>query len=123
MSVVELVAEQPQEQITFDVFWEIYPRRDAKKDARKAWEQVSKRDYVAILSALVWQRKLWADRESRYILLPGSYLRGERWTDEAPRDLMVSSSSHVEFVPSVPAERGVMPESVKALLAQIRGKK
>lgn len=71
----------------FPVFWDRYPRREARKDAVKAWGQVVKDDPAIeeqIHAALDWQIPMWADRERQYIPLPASYLRGERFTDEPP---------------------------------------
>lgn len=71
----------------FQAFWDRYPRRDAKKDAMKAWGQVVKDDptlEAQIQAALDWQIPLWDERERQFIPLPATYLRGERWTDEKP---------------------------------------
>ncbi len=72
----------------FEAFWRVYPRKEARKDAVKAWNQArpSGDTQEAILDALAWQCQLKNWQESkRYIPLPASYLRGERWTDEEPR--------------------------------------
>lgn len=69
----------------FDEFWESYPRKQAKKDARKAWHQVqpSPAMRVAIREALAWQIPS-SNWQRGFIPLPASYLRGERWTDQPP---------------------------------------
>ena len=66
----------------FDTFWQTYPRRQARKDALKAWRQLRPSAEVqqAILDALQWQVPAWPDLA--YAPLPATYLRGERWTDE-----------------------------------------
>ena len=68
----------------FDRVWAAYPRREAKKDARKAWGQVNADAHVdVILTALEWQRQ--SDSWKRgYVPLLATYLRGERWEDENP---------------------------------------
>lgn len=73
-------------ELSFDRFWLKYPRRDAKKDATKVWIQLDPDDALidTILEALEWQCELWADMERRFIPLPATYIRGERWTDEKP---------------------------------------
>lgn len=69
----------------FARFWAAYPRREAKKDAYKAWRQLqpSTATQDAILAALGWQvhANEW-DARPQYCPLPASYLRAERWTDE-----------------------------------------
>ena len=64
-------------------FWEVYPRRDAKLDARKAWAQLSPDEATvdAIIHALGWQRQTDQWRRG-FVPLPASYLRGRRWEDE-----------------------------------------
>jgi hypothetical protein len=66
----------------FAAFWAAYPKRKAKKDARKAWADLRPTAALQaeILAALVWQTEEWAN--PLYTPLPASYLRGERWTDE-----------------------------------------
>lgn len=68
-------------------FWPAYPRHDGKKDALKAWEKICPDQALVaeIISALAWQSASWRDRESKFIMLPATYLRGERWKDAPPR--------------------------------------
>lgn len=70
----------------FQAFWDRYPRREAKKDAAKAWNQIKPTPETEDLihQALDWQIPLWEHREIKYVPLPATYLRGERWTDEPP---------------------------------------
>jgi len=69
----------------FDQFWASYPRREAKKDAKKAWAQAHGDKHIdAILSALAWQRR--TDSWVRgFVPYAATYLRGERWEDENPQ--------------------------------------
>lgn len=72
----------------FEQFWDVYPRRVAKKDAQKAWKKVDGASHLhAILAALEWQcRQLsWLKDAGAYIPHPASYLNAARWTDEAPK--------------------------------------
>lgn len=70
----------------FQAFWERYPRRDAKKDATKAWGQVVKdaETEQKIHAALDWQIPIFEQRQREFIPLPATWLRGERWEDEKP---------------------------------------
>lgn len=105
-------------------FYAIYPRHEARKDALKAWSGMPEHDQLAALVAIVDWRRVWMaqGREAQHTPLPATWLRGERWTDELPTVArQVSSASHVMAAP-VAHERGVMPESVRAALAKLRGK-
>lgn len=71
----------------FEQFYASYPRREARKDAEKAWRQVNGDKHInAILAALQWQVPDYMSRERHFRPLPATYLRGERWTDEKPND-------------------------------------
>ena len=77
-----------QDESGFGRFWRCYPRREAKKDAMKAWQQVNGDEHLPeILAALDWQcrSEQWLKNGGQFVPLPGSYLRGERWTDEQPQ--------------------------------------
>lgn len=66
-------------------FWNVYPSRSAKKDARVAWLQVNPSAALVdrMLETLAWQTRLWAT-QGYGMPYPASWLRGERWTDEPP---------------------------------------
>jgi hypothetical protein len=70
----------------FDQFWTLYPRKEKKRDARKAWDTLAPTpELVArILAALTWQRDnpRWREDQGRYVPHPASYLNGRRWEDE-----------------------------------------
>jgi len=64
----------------FSEFWIAYPRKEAKREAEKAWNSV-KPDLVAALAALAEQKK---SRQWREGVVPhgATWLRGRRWEDE-----------------------------------------
>lgn len=69
----------------FDEFWAVYPKKDAKQAAVKAWMKLKPDDELkqAIIAGV--QRDIdgrWKGAERRYIPNPASYLNGGRWEDE-----------------------------------------
>ena len=73
---------------TFLSYYGVYPKKQNKADAVKAWVQMDGNKYLPeILAALAWQTKLpdWLKESGKYVPLPASYLRGRRWEDEPPR--------------------------------------
>lgn len=66
-------------------FWDAYPHRVSKKDARKAWAQINPSPELVdrMLYALSWQVPLWA-KQGYGTPYPASWLNAERWTDEPP---------------------------------------
>lgn len=70
----------------FEAFWSAYPKKQAKADARKAWQQKitgGGPSLERLLTAVKDQCKSeqWQREGGQYIPLPGSWLRGERWED------------------------------------------
>ena len=70
----------------FARFWNAYPHRVSKKEARKAWAEIEPSPALVdrMLVALAWQGPLWA-RQGYGTPYPASWLRAEKWTDEMPQ--------------------------------------
>jgi hypothetical protein len=70
----------------FSAFWDAYPRRVGKGQARKAWGAMLKKDVApeAVVKAAQDFANRCTDTEERFIPHPSTWLNGERWTDEAP---------------------------------------
>jgi hypothetical protein len=78
---------------SFPLFWEDYPRKDARKDAEKAWVSIQPKDYSrsqeffdSIIDGLTkccaeWKREHGHD--TKFVPLGATWLRGERWRDHA----------------------------------------
>jgi hypothetical protein len=77
-----------QDDPLFAEFWQAYPRKVGKDDARKAW-RTRKPDaslLATMLHSLEWQRSSasWTKDGGEYIPHPATYLRQGRWQDERP---------------------------------------
>lgn len=70
----------------FDQFWEAYPRKQGKQDARKAWGKlkVDAELLAAILAAIEAQKEGhdWKHDDGQFIPHPTTWLNGGRWLDE-----------------------------------------
>lgn len=72
----------------FEVFWEIYPKKVGKQDARRAYERATKGkgpDFKnKILKALEDQKKSeqWTRENGRFIPHPATWLNQGRWDDQ-----------------------------------------
>ncbi len=115
------VVKIDREEVSFDDFWALYPRRESKKDAIKAWAKIDSALYPEILTAVFHWRKEWArqNRTTDKIKLPATWLNGECWTDELPQEAH-SHASHVTAKPPESGPRTQMPEYVKAMISQLR---
>lgn len=70
----------------FDRFWAAYPRRTAKKAARKAFDRIGATPelvdrMVAALEAQQ-QQPQWQKDDGQFIPHASTWLNGERWEDE-----------------------------------------
>jgi len=70
----------------FEKFYELYPRKEAKARALKAFEQLKPDEKLlgVILTRLELQVNRWraTGTASEFIPLPATWLNGERWEDE-----------------------------------------
>lgn len=67
----------------FDVFWEAYPKKMAKGQAKKAWAKAIKsEDAQTIIDATVGYAICQKGKDKQFIPYPASWLNAERWKDE-----------------------------------------
>lgn len=74
----------------FDSFWNLYPNKQKKLDARKKWARLSNRDKAAIIADLPKRitTRQWVDG---FVPHPTTYLNGRRWEDAYDADEPFSS--------------------------------
>jgi len=67
----------------FETFWKEYPRKDAKKNAEKAFRKVRSSDLPAILGAIKALKKTeqWLVSDGKFIPHAATFLNQERWKD------------------------------------------
>jgi hypothetical protein len=68
----------------FETFWLAFPRKEGKKDARKAWSAMTPAQRFEALQSIPVHVRFWnlSGRDKQYIPMCGTWLRGERWSDE-----------------------------------------
>lgn len=69
--------------VDFDRFWNAYPKKDKKKDAKRIWLR-EKLDSLAdtIIGDIKGRLDSGEWKDKKYIPYPPTYLNGERWNDE-----------------------------------------
>lgn len=96
----------------FNRWYSTYPRKQAKGDAKKAWQKINPDDaLVAEMVAAVERQKRtqdWQKDGGKYIPLPASWLRAERWLDEVG-----------DVAPSTPQRQPTYANSVDPYEAQL----
>lgn len=73
----------------FDLFWNEYPRKEAKQTALKTWLKLrpTHEDTLKMVAHLdIVCKTEWTKENRKYTPLASSYLNGARWLDELPED-------------------------------------
>lgn len=76
----------------FDTFWRIWREHQRKSDgrgkARPAYQQMLERgaDPQDIIDGASWYLRNMSERDAPYIPLASSWLRSERWLDDAEKE-------------------------------------
>jgi hypothetical protein len=106
---------------SFEDFWLLYPRKVARKAARTAFERLTSADQQAAIVAIADWRRVFATRDPEFIPHAATWLNGERWADELPREYKPQA---VQYHTAEPAQsRAPMPDSVRKLIEQLRAAK
>jgi hypothetical protein len=123
----EKVSEEPiAESITFDDFWTLYPRHEAKKDARRSWDRMTPDQQQEAVVAIFHWRRVWAAqmRDQRTTPMPATWLNGERWEDELPPEHRPrTNGAAAQEQPRPVGQRTEMPQYVRDQIAKLRAGK
>lgn len=70
----------------FEEFWKVYPKKQSKQTALKAWEKLKPdsdltREIIEAVQARCRSQE-WKDQNGKFVPLPASYLNQQRWMDE-----------------------------------------
>ena len=70
----------------FSLFWQAYPKKQAKGNAEKVWKKLKPNTQLVeiIIQAIekAKQSNGWKKDDGQYIPLPTSWLNAKRWEDE-----------------------------------------
>ena len=84
----------------FARFWEAYPRKVSKADARAAFAKLEPDEALvdAMLEALAWQKAApaWTEGGGKYIPYPATWLNARRWEDEKPKADEAAGKIHLK---------------------------
>ncbi|WP_454113523.1 hypothetical protein [Microbacterium maritypicum] len=81
----EVEKEEVENAPSFDVFWTVWPRKDAKKAAEAAWSNaVKKHPAEQIIFAAAAYAQSPHRPEKKFVPYASSWLNGERWNDPLP---------------------------------------
>lgn len=107
----------------FDLFWQVYPRKVAKAEARKAWQQTAsiRPDTQSLINAVLSHCKTeqWMKANGSFIPHAATWLRGERWEDvyEVKLPGVVNDKPWHETASGIEAkgrELGILPENFES---------
>lgn len=105
--------------LSFTVFYDAYPRREAKAAALKAWRALKPDDELQ--DRIILDVERFVGRERQFIPLPSTYLRGRRWEDERPVAAVARAVPIRARVDDGPAEPPPTPEQAVANKAILHG--
>ena len=68
----------------FDSFWKLYPRKQSREAAEKAWNRLKPEERQAAMEGVKAHSDHWkaSDRPTRYIPHGATWRNGKRWLDE-----------------------------------------
>ena len=81
--------EREKKATAFDEFWQSYPKKRGKQNARKAWKRLKLNNHLQrILAAIEVQKQCrqWQDEGGKYIPYPATWLNAGSWEDEIEVD-------------------------------------
>lgn len=108
-----IVQQKPLDATPFYVFWDLYPRREAKAKALLKWERMSNADRNAALAGIHSWRESGRWDDPRFIPMPATYLNGRRWEDEITPRTDSSRQSYRDAVVHREAMVGSGPEIIR----------
>jgi hypothetical protein len=93
---------------SFDAFWQAYPKKTAKEQARRRFEillarKVDPAELIAGAKAFAKERR---GEDPRFTPFPATWLNQGRWQDEAPAPAAVESARRTFFDPHNPSRNG-----------------
>jgi len=69
--------------VEFEEFWNLYPRKVAKKKAEESFKKAMKAsDFKGILDGLNKYLKFWSTKDADFVPHPTTWLNQHRWEDE-----------------------------------------
>ena len=96
-----LLSESVDSNDDFEQFWTAYPKKQAKQDASKAFRSAKlKPEQLQTVLQDITSRKSsaeWLKDGGKFIPLPATYLRGQRWLDEPFSSTSAQSAHPVEL--------------------------
>lgn len=86
----------------FEVFYAAYPKHEAKKDAESAFAKLNPSPELLdkMLAAIASKKQTtdWMKEKGKFVPLPATWIRAERWNDEAPADLLQGDDRIGKFI-------------------------
>ena len=94
---VKKTANDENLELSFNEFWNAYPRKVNKKEAKQKWFKAKLPDLPIILKALENQKQTesWQKNEGKYIPHPTTWLNQERWNDEVTSSTPVIKKQYI----------------------------
>lgn len=100
-NIKTLLSESDDSNDDFEQFWTAYPKKQAKQDAAKAFRsaKLKPKQLQTVLQDITSRKSSaeWLKEGGKYIPLPATYIRGQRWLDEPVAPAATQPSHPVEL--------------------------
>lgn len=85
----EVEGDREKSATAFEIFWQAYPKKVAKKEAQKAWckSPVKGKEITDIVAQIEEYKKSRQWRDPQYIPNPATFINRRQWEDEIPMPL------------------------------------
>ena len=79
--------------ILFEMFWDLYDKKEAKESCIKAWNKLENEDHKKIIE-VVPDYVAWKS-DKKFRPMPATFLNQKRWLDEIPKSKQVKYITHI----------------------------
>ncbi len=80
--------------MSFEEWWDSYPKKVAKQDALKAWGQLTMFDLEEIDLTYDLHCRCWRGKDVQFLPHPATWLRGRRWEDDLSQEAQRLDHEH-----------------------------
>jgi helix-turn-helix protein len=100
----------------FDEFWTVYPRKEAKRAAARAFDAALRRGTAEDVIAGAVRYRARPDRRKEFTKHPATWLNGDCWLDDAEIDAPPAAEPefHEQPPPPSPEDKAALAEAIAA---------
>ena len=107
LTYTQINLDPPKEYIDrFEEFWNVYPKKVARKKAHEAWKRVTRKHNRQMLIEAAQAYRDDPNRDPEFTLNPTTWLNQERWEDEVEKPKLSGPVTVMDLYAAEPCEHG-----------------